>query len=162
MGNKLINRQLLSSITNIFRYFSVLTLTGPRQSGKTTLCRKLFAELPYYNLEDSATLAMVQHDPCKRHKGSVWFLLAYCTMAIKSMYKILMHIVRIIHCQNYLNNLSYQNAIYATNIDGVLFMYEISWQAHVGARSFCWKKKCCLSSLLIIYSLCRLSCTEYE
>ena len=63
MDNKLINRQLLSSITNIFRYFSVLTLTGPRQSGKTTLCRKLFAELPYYNLEDSATLAMVQHDP---------------------------------------------------------------------------------------------------
>lgn len=46
MGNKLINRQLLLAITNIFRYFSVLTLTGPRQSGKTTLCRKLFAELP--------------------------------------------------------------------------------------------------------------------
>ena len=63
MDNKLINRQLLLSITNIFRYFSVLTLTGPRQSGKTTLCRKLFAELPYYNLEDSATLAMLQHDP---------------------------------------------------------------------------------------------------
>ena len=36
MDNKLINRKLLSSITNIFRYFSVLTLTGPCQSGKTT------------------------------------------------------------------------------------------------------------------------------
>lgn len=63
MNNILINRELLSSITTIFRYFSVLTLTGPRQSGKTTLCRKLFAELPYYNLEDSATLAIVQKDP---------------------------------------------------------------------------------------------------
>ena len=63
MNNLLINRELLSTINNIFRYFSVLTLTGPRQSGKTTLCRKLFGELPYYNLEDAATLAAIQLDP---------------------------------------------------------------------------------------------------
>ena len=55
MNNVLIDRDLLSTINNVFRYFSVLTLTGPRQSGKTTLCRKLFGELPYYNLEDAAT-----------------------------------------------------------------------------------------------------------
>ncbi len=41
MDNILIDRQLLLSIKNIFQYFSVLMLTGPRQSGKTTLCRKL-------------------------------------------------------------------------------------------------------------------------
>lgn len=63
MNNVLINRDLLSAINNVFRYFSVLTLTGPRQSGKTTLCRKLFGELPYYNLEDAATLAAIQQDP---------------------------------------------------------------------------------------------------
>ena len=63
MNNMLINRDLLSTINNVFRYFSVLTLTGPRQSGKTTLCRKLFGELPYYNLEDAATLAAIQQDP---------------------------------------------------------------------------------------------------
>ena len=63
MNNILINRDLLSTINNVFRYFSVLTLTGPRQSGKTTLCRKLFGELPYYNLEDAATLAAIQQDP---------------------------------------------------------------------------------------------------
>ena len=63
MNNSLINRELLSTINNIFRYFSVLTLTGPRQSGKTTLCRKLFGELPYYNLEDATTLAAIQQDP---------------------------------------------------------------------------------------------------
>ena len=63
MNNVLINRELLSAINNVFRYFSVLTLTGPRQSGKTTLCRKLFGELPYYNLEDAATLAAIQQDP---------------------------------------------------------------------------------------------------
>ena len=63
MNNMLINRDLLSTINNVFRYFSVLTLTGPRQSGKTTLCRKLFGELPYYNLEDAATLAAIHQDP---------------------------------------------------------------------------------------------------
>ena len=63
MNNWLINRELLDSINNAFRYFSVLTLTGPRQSGKTTLCRKLFADLPYYNFEDIATLSAFQQDP---------------------------------------------------------------------------------------------------
>ncbi len=63
MNNVLIDRNLLQALGKVFRYFPVLTLTGPRQSGKTTLCRKLFAELPYYNLEDAATLASVQHDP---------------------------------------------------------------------------------------------------
>ena len=38
----------------------MVTVTGPRQSGKTTLCRLLFPDLPYFNLErpdlrDSAT-----------------------------------------------------------------------------------------------------------
>ena len=35
MNNSLINRALLNTINTVFRYFSVLTLTGPRQSGKT-------------------------------------------------------------------------------------------------------------------------------
>ena len=48
MYNILIKRDLLNAINKVFRYFPVLTLTGPRQSGKTTLCRRLFAELPYY------------------------------------------------------------------------------------------------------------------
>ena len=63
MNNHLINRELLPSIQSAFDYFSVLTLTGPRQSGKTTLCRKLFADLPYYNFEDMATLSAFQQDP---------------------------------------------------------------------------------------------------
>lgn len=63
MDNNLIDRNLLLSIMDAFRYFSVITVTGPRQSGKTTLCRKLFATLPYYNLEEPSTLAMIQNDP---------------------------------------------------------------------------------------------------
>lgn len=63
MNNLLINRTMASSIDEIFRYLPVITLTGPRQSGKTTLCRKVFSELPYANLEDASTLAEVRLDP---------------------------------------------------------------------------------------------------
>ena len=35
MDNLLIKRDLLDAIVRAFRYFPVLTLTGPRQSGKT-------------------------------------------------------------------------------------------------------------------------------
>ena len=52
-----------SSISEAFRYLPVVTLTGPRQSGKTTLCRELFPELPYANLEDAAVMDEVQADP---------------------------------------------------------------------------------------------------
>jgi predicted AAA+ superfamily ATPase len=43
--------------------FPVVTLTGPRQSGKTTLVRHVFAGLPYVSLEDPAELAFAQEDP---------------------------------------------------------------------------------------------------
>lgn len=59
----MINRDLQQSISDSFKYFSVVTIVGPRQSGKTTLCRNLYQDLPYSNLEDIATLAEVQHDP---------------------------------------------------------------------------------------------------
>lgn len=59
----MINRDLQHTISNAFKYFSVVTIVGPRQSGKTTLCRNLYQDLPYSNLEDIATLAEVQHDP---------------------------------------------------------------------------------------------------
>ena len=54
---------LSATIKDVFRYLPVVTLTGPRQSGKTTLCRELFPHLPYANLEDVSTLAEVQTDP---------------------------------------------------------------------------------------------------
>lgn len=62
-ANNLINRSLTPYISKIFNFLPVITLTGPRQSGKTTLCRCLFGELPYTNLEDAATLAEMEYDP---------------------------------------------------------------------------------------------------
>ena len=61
--DKLINRTIASAITSAMRYLPVVTLIGPRQSGKTTLCRRLFDTLPYVNFEDVATLTEVKTDP---------------------------------------------------------------------------------------------------
>ncbi|MGN0222669.1 MAG: AAA family ATPase, partial [Muribaculaceae bacterium] len=52
-----IHRHLESTIIEAAKYFPVITLTGPRQSGKTTMLRHLFADLPYYSMENLATRA---------------------------------------------------------------------------------------------------------
>lgn len=43
--------------------YPVLTITGPRQSGKTTLVKHLFGHLPYYSFESPDTRALVSSDP---------------------------------------------------------------------------------------------------
>jgi predicted AAA+ superfamily ATPase len=43
--------------------FPILTITGPRQSGKTTLSRLLAPNLPYHSLEDPDTRAFATEDP---------------------------------------------------------------------------------------------------
>jgi len=43
--------------------YPVVTLTGPRQSGKTTLCRTAFPEKPYSNLERPDIRNFAQQDP---------------------------------------------------------------------------------------------------
>ncbi|MDE0156237.1 MAG: ATP-binding protein [Gammaproteobacteria bacterium] len=43
--------------------YPVVTLTGPRQSGKTTLCRAAFPEKPYINLESPDVREFVRTDP---------------------------------------------------------------------------------------------------
>lgn len=47
----MIPRTLAIVAQECFKQYPVLTLTGPRQSGKTTFARSLF-NLPYVNLED--------------------------------------------------------------------------------------------------------------
>ena len=62
---QLIHRTMASTMASMFKYLPVITLTGPRQSGKTTLCHHLFPDLPYVNLENSSSLAAVQDDPVR-------------------------------------------------------------------------------------------------
>ncbi len=46
-----IPRQLSECVLEAHSYFPVTLITGPRQSGKTTLCKHLFPEYNFINLE---------------------------------------------------------------------------------------------------------------
>lgn len=46
----MIPRQMSAQILETSREFPVVAVTGPRQSGKTTLCRELFPKHAYVNL----------------------------------------------------------------------------------------------------------------
>lgn len=63
MEVKYIHRELSSVLEEAYRYFSVITVTGPRQSGKTTLIRNLFPHLPYYSLESLDIRSFAENDP---------------------------------------------------------------------------------------------------
>lgn len=43
--------------------FRVISLTGPRQSGKTTLVRKIFAKKPYLSFENADVISAAESDP---------------------------------------------------------------------------------------------------
>ena len=74
MKTQFIHRDLEKTIEEAYRYFSVITVTGPRQSGKTTLLRNLFAELPYYSLENLDVRGFAENDPIaflNQHEGGM-------------------------------------------------------------------------------------------
>jgi predicted AAA+ superfamily ATPase len=48
----MIYRELDIEMRRLSEYYSIIVLTGPRQSGKTTLCKNRFADYAYFNLED--------------------------------------------------------------------------------------------------------------
>ena len=56
------NRDLENEILRLSGFFRVLTITGPRQSGKTTLCKKVFSQYKYINLEDETIRAELELD----------------------------------------------------------------------------------------------------
>ena len=60
---ELIYRELESEIRGLLTYYPVLTIVGPRQSGKTTLCQNLFHDYTYVNLEDADMREIVMSDP---------------------------------------------------------------------------------------------------
>ena len=58
-----IPRKISDQLLAAAKSYPAVTLTGPRQSGKTTLCRMLFPDLPYANLEDPEIRAFALDDP---------------------------------------------------------------------------------------------------
>ncbi len=58
----MINRQITESIRALLAQYPILSVTGPRQSGKTTLLRNLFTEYRYVNFEDPDTRLFFEQD----------------------------------------------------------------------------------------------------
>jgi len=56
-------RILSTTLTRLAKAFPVVAVTGPRQSGKTTLVRALFPDKPYVSLEDPTERGFAQEDP---------------------------------------------------------------------------------------------------
>ncbi len=59
----MITRTIASKLIAMREKFPVLFLTGPRQSGKTTLLNSIFSDLPYYSLEDPDMRRFALSDP---------------------------------------------------------------------------------------------------
>lgn len=59
----MITRALATKVLELSRKYPVISITGPRQSGKTSLCRELFSSYEYVNLENLDTLARAKADP---------------------------------------------------------------------------------------------------
>lgn len=56
-------RRLAPSLKRLAASFPIVAVTGPRQSGKTTLARALFADKAYVSLEDPQERAFAEEDP---------------------------------------------------------------------------------------------------
>ncbi|GAB4213408.1 MAG: ATP-binding protein [Rhodoferax sp.] len=59
----MIDRHLAATLLRLVGNFPVVVVTGPRQSGKTTLVRVLFPDKPYVSLEDPVERAFALEDP---------------------------------------------------------------------------------------------------
>jgi uncharacterized protein len=59
----MIPRQATSTLQRLAKGFPILALTGPRQSGKTTLAKHVFAQKAYVSLENPDELEFANSDP---------------------------------------------------------------------------------------------------
>lgn len=63
MNEKYINRSIEKEILQAAQYFSVISVTGPRQSGKSTLLKHLFPDYARYSLKDVQVREFAINDP---------------------------------------------------------------------------------------------------
>jgi len=59
----MIARDVEPRLKMLAKQFPAIVLTGPRQSGKSTVCQKVFATLPYATLESPDVQAFALEDP---------------------------------------------------------------------------------------------------
>lgn len=76
MANNLyLNRTMEGILREAAKYFSVISVTGPRQSGKSTLLKYLFPNVPKYSLKDVNVREFAEHDPVAflhQHPGGMF------------------------------------------------------------------------------------------
>jgi len=58
-----VKRTIAPILKHLAGQYPVVTVTGPRQSGKTTLCRSIFPRKPYVSLEALDTRRFAEEDP---------------------------------------------------------------------------------------------------
>ena len=71
----MITRAIESELRLLKEEYPVLAITGPRQSGKTTLAKMVFPEKPYLSFEDPLVRQRFTADP-------YGFLVEFCEGAI--------------------------------------------------------------------------------
>lgn len=59
----MIDRIAENDAIRLSKQYPVLTIVGPRQSGKTTLCQKAFSEHAYVSLENLEERELALQDP---------------------------------------------------------------------------------------------------
>lgn len=72
-----INRKIEGVVTEASQYFPVISVTGPRQSGKSTLLRHLFPDAVAYSMKDLNVREFAQNDPIaflNNDKGRMMFI----------------------------------------------------------------------------------------
>lgn len=72
-----INRKIENIVTEASQYFPVISVTGPRQSGKSTLLRHLFPDAVAYSMKDLNVREFAQNDPIaflNNDKGKMMFI----------------------------------------------------------------------------------------
>ena len=68
-----IKRTIEGTVRRLAEKYRVVTITGPRQSGKTTLCKMAFPGIPYISLENPDARDMIAADPVTfldRHRAT--------------------------------------------------------------------------------------------
>ena len=58
-----IPRSIEKEVLEMSNQYPVITITGPRQSGKTTLAKHLFSYLPYFSFENPDVRLLAESDP---------------------------------------------------------------------------------------------------